>query len=211
MSRCNEPSGARIRAFVRPARLGTIPQQGSGVGARRHGHADRYTTAAPPLLESQPRRTSTGAPVDASWNQRLNGPVASPRSLVLTFETGPGTERHGVSPLRRPDVAHSSRWMAIVLMVASVAISCGATLDRTAADYRQNKSEASLASVAKSLRKGMPRTEVERLLGVPDYSPTVGQFYYSSERDNYGLVVDYRRDGHVTDQLQEFSLGTIGE
>jgi len=65
--------------------------------------------------------------------------------------------------------------------------------------------------VTRSLQKGMPRTDVERMLGPADYSPVEGQYYYSSTRANYGLIVDYRRDGQGTDQLQDFTLGAIGE
>jgi hypothetical protein len=57
----------------------------------------------------------------------------------------------------------------------------------------------------------MPRVEVERMLGAPDYSPVEGQYYYSSDRHNQGLVVDYRLDGQMTDRLQDFTLGPIGE
>jgi len=70
----------------------------------------------------------------------------------------------------------------------------------------------------------MPRSEVEALLGPPGYSPVDGQYYYSSDREvsvgddlplaRYGLVVDYR-DYHsgyeLTNRLQIFTLGPIGE
>jgi hypothetical protein len=57
----------------------------------------------------------------------------------------------------------------------------------------------------------MPRAEVEQLLGEPDYSPTDGQYYYSSNRNKLGLVVDYRIDGEATSQLQRFGMETLGE
>jgi hypothetical protein len=71
----------------------------------------------------------------------------------------------------------------------------------------------------------MKRTVVEDLLGEPDYSPVEGQYYYSSDRKDYveaegtkdtqvtiGLVIDYRdNNGVVTEQLQTFQIGPIGE
>ena len=70
----------------------------------------------------------------------------------------------------------------------------------------------------------MARTNVIDLLGEPDYSPLAGQYYYSSDRWEtvqhgkkemqipVGLLIDYRDDqGRVTEQLQKFLLGRIGE
>ena len=73
-----------------------------------------------------------------------------------------------------------------------------------------------------SLKKGFPRTKLEKLLSKPDYSPTEGQYYYSSDRriflkdeggdTVFGLIVDYRDEkGNVTDSVQEFTFGRIGE
>lgn len=57
----------------------------------------------------------------------------------------------------------------------------------------------------------MKKTEVEALLGEPDYSPTDGQYNYSSSERNRILVVDYRLDTQVTDRLQHFELMTTGD
>jgi hypothetical protein len=97
--------------------------------------------------------------------------------------------------------------LALVILV----VSCASALDRAASNYRQTKSDASLEVIMRSLHKGMPRIEVERLVGAADYSPIEGQYYYSSTRANYGLIVDYRREGQITDRLQDFTLGAIGE
>jgi hypothetical protein len=99
----------------------------------------------------------------------------------------------------------------VLLILVLLAVSCASALDRAASDYRQTKSDASLDVVARSLHKGMARISVERLLGTSDYSPVEGQYYYSSRRANYGLVVDYRSEGRITDRLQDFTLGAIGE
>lgn len=71
----------------------------------------------------------------------------------------------------------------------------------------------------------MLRSEVENLLGEPDYSPVEGQYYYASDREVYpqngtanqvkvpvSLVVDYRNQlGEITDKLQTFWMGPLGE
>jgi hypothetical protein len=102
--------------------------------------------------------------------------------------------------------------------------SAGQSVADASASYKTRRDYASLATIHSHLIKGMPRAEVERLLGEPDYSPTEGQYYYSSDRKEaspdsadrpwatLGLVVDYR-DGNddVTDRLQDFTLGPIGE
>lgn len=99
----------------------------------------------------------------------------------------------------------------MIVALAFAAISCGSTLERAASNYRRAKDFANLEVVAKSLHKGMPRVDVGRMLGAPDYSPVEGQYYYSSDRQNQGLVVDYRLEGQLTDRLQDFTLGPIGE
>jgi outer membrane protein assembly factor BamE (lipoprotein component of BamABCDE complex) len=112
------------------------------------------------------------------------------------------------------------------ILVALVILSGCATgltsREHASEDYKQNGDYASLETIANSFYKGMRRSEVERLLGVPDYSPIEGQYYYSSSRSvdsdeqgrgvPAGLVVDYRdENGQVSDTLQEFWLGPIGE
>ena len=74
----------------------------------------------------------------------------------------------------------------------------------------------------------MEESKVISLLGEPEYSPLEGLYYYSSDRRDpvlldkkdinnevdvpVGLIVDYRDEqGRVTEQLQKFQLGRIGE
>lgn len=111
----------------------------------------------------------------------------------------------------------------LLLCFLTVACSAGpAALDEASAKYKRNKDYPSLEAITATFTQGTPRKEVERLLGEPDYSPTEGQYYYSSNRSEHakdqgrdvtvGLIVDYRtQDGKVTDSLQKFSLGPIGE
>jgi hypothetical protein len=79
------------------------------------------------------------------------------------------------------------------------------------------------------IRLGMSRLEVERVLGPPDYSPSPGQFYFStggnclvSDSPRWeapcGYVVDFHRyrpgpDGEstVADTVQSCSWGGIAE
>ena len=96
-------------------------------------------------------------------------------------------------------------------------------LEEASRSYRETQDFASLEILHAHLTKGMPRPEVERLLGEPDYSPTDGQYYYGSDRtapqgedgtpgSTIGLVVDYRDgSGAVTNELQSFDLRPIGE
>lgn len=95
------------------------------------------------------------------------------------------------------------------------------TLDEASRSYRANRDYASLEMIFGHLSPGMDRSDVERLLGEPDYSPTDGQFYYASDRraadgdrdgSPVGVVVDYRdEDGTVTDTLRDVWIGPIGE
>jgi outer membrane protein assembly factor BamE (lipoprotein component of BamABCDE complex) len=112
-----------------------------------------------------------------------------------------------------------------LLLVGAFLVSCATSLssiEKASANYKQDRDYTSLEIIYKNLSKGMQRKEVERLLGEPDYSPIDGQYYYSSNRSAYaedqgrevaiGVVVDYRdRNGDITEKLQEFWLGPIGE
>jgi outer membrane protein assembly factor BamE (lipoprotein component of BamABCDE complex) len=108
---------------------------------------------------------------------------------------------------------------AVVLTGCSVGLS---SVEYASEHYKNHRDFASLETLVNSFHKGMQRSEVERLLGLPDYSPIEGQYYYSSDRSVYsddqdrevtvGLVADYRDEkGEVTDRLQEFWLGPMGE
>ncbi len=96
------------------------------------------------------------------------------------------------------------------------------SVEKASVTYKRDKSYASLEIIAGGFFKGMRRAEIERQLGEADYSPTDGQYYYSSDRSVYveeqdrkvtvGLVVDYRdENGITTETLQIFRLGPIGE
>lgn len=115
--------------------------------------------------------------------------------------------------------------ISYILLMTAILLGCSAgllSLENDSARYKHNKGYTSLETICNSFYKGMPRTEVEHLLGEPDYSPINGQYYYSSDRSVYledqgrevsvGLVVDYRdMNGKITETLQEFWLGPIGE
>ncbi|MCI5223165.1 MAG: hypothetical protein D3924_10940 [Candidatus Electrothrix sp. AR4] len=97
-------------------------------------------------------------------------------------------------------------------------------LEQVSTRYKAHRDYASLEVIHRHLRQGMARTKVEGLMGEADYSPIAGQYYYSSDRQeterrgkeqvtvSIGLVVDYRDEqGGLTEQLQAFRLGRIGE
>lgn len=108
---------------------------------------------------------------------------------------------------------------AVVLTGCSIGLS---SVEYAGEHYKDHRDFASLETLVNSFHMGMPRSEVERLLGEPDYSPIDGQYYYSSDRTVFsddqnrdvsvGMVADYRdENGGVTDRLQEFWLGPKGE
>jgi outer membrane protein assembly factor BamE (lipoprotein component of BamABCDE complex) len=102
------------------------------------------------------------------------------------------------------------KWFALAVVLL-LALSCAVSLEQAAAKYRADREHQSLQLVASHLRQGMPRQEVERLLGPPDYSPTEGQYYYQSNRRDQVLVVDYRQGDAVSNRLQRFDFETAGE
>lgn len=118
------------------------------------------------------------------------------------------------------------RFLNISIVIFSLCLTACAdrqsALEEASLKYRQSRDYASLEFIHNQLVKGMPRQAVLNLLGEPDYSPIEGQYYYSSNKSikiperasevPVGLVVDYRNpDGILTDSLQTFSLGPIGE
>lgn len=112
-----------------------------------------------------------------------------------------------------------------IILLSVLLVGCfsnGSYIEKVSANYKQTRGYNSLKIIYKGLSKGMQKKEVDRLLGEPDYSPIDGQYYYSSDHYEYseqqernvsvGLVVDYRNsDGIVTEKLQEYRLGPIGE
>lgn len=91
------------------------------------------------------------------------------------------------------------------------------------ASYKQRGDAASLLILFGHLKVGMPRKDVERLLGRPNYSPTEGQYYYGSDAScshdvenpsaPCGVVVDYRKPPEYTptEYLQSCWFGAIAE
>lgn len=81
--------------------------------------------------------------------------------------------------------------------------------------------EELLPEKVRQVRLGMTKVELENLLGQADYSPTEGQFYFSTGGDcpleeggplaSCGLVVEFRNDDVATDALQSCWWGAIGE
>ena len=115
---------------------------------------------------------------------------------------------------------------SFVLIAILLLVGCSFQLVKNASiSYKTHKDNVSLQMIYKHLTKGMKRTDVESLLGEPDYCPIQGQYYYSSDRTEYpagdranqaevpvGVVLDYRNEeGVLTDELQTFWLGPIGE
>lgn len=102
---------------------------------------------------------------------------------------------------------------------------CSKRKSKTASQrYKRTRDYTSLKTLTGCLKLGMPQSEVESLLGEPDYSPIEGQYYYSSNRKNaegviLGLVVEYRKTTYggaeikieITGKLESFSLMPIGE
>jgi len=100
--------------------------------------------------------------------------------------------------------------------------SSASSVEDASKKYRSNKEYSSLEIIYRNLSKGMQRKDVENLLGKSDYSPINGLVYYSSNKSIFsteqnrnvpaGLILDYRVDsGAVTENLQKFHLGVIGE
>jgi len=118
--------------------------------------------------------------------------------------------------------ARFAYFLPLILALAACSTSAPSVADASVS-YKSKRDYASLVTIHGHLANGMPRADVERLLGEPDYSPTEGQYYYSSDRKEasgggdrppatLGLVVDYRdANDLVTNQLQRFALEAIGE
>lgn len=108
------------------------------------------------------------------------------------------------------------------VMIANTCFANPADLETAGKNYRQHKDFASIEIINRTLSKGMPRRNIEKLLGTPDYAPTNGLFYYSTNKTvfdkthnhkvNIGLIVDYRdKNSNPTETLQNFSIEQIGE
>ncbi len=132
----------------------------------------------------------------------------------------------GLLFLDNASVFSSARRVLGVFFLLLAMLGCGPrpdALSKLSASFRKNHDFQSLNSLAGHLKLGMPRAEVERMLGDPDYSPIEGQFYYASKDRKtgkgtpVGLIVEYRRTnpktGEVveTGRLESLYLGPIGE
>jgi hypothetical protein len=128
-----------------------------------------------------------------------------------------------------PNREQFRRQFFATLLLAILLISCVAQaqplLEQASSSYKLRKDYASLEVIHRHLALGMARPAVETLLGEADYSPIEGQYYYLSDRQerlkdageeqgeaSVGLVLDYRnKQGELTDALQTFWLGVLGE
>lgn len=121
--------------------------------------------------------------------------------------------------IARPFLRFTASALAVAWLAACTPAVSG--LEEVATRYRQNHEYDDLKAVSQQLAAGTASAEVERLLGEPDYCPTSGLCYYSSNRKarsadgqrdvSAGLVVDYRDGGSVTPKLQKSWLGPIEE
>lgn len=164
------------------------------------------------------------APVDAL--QTILNTLKLNRIVAEFYVLGEEVRRHP-DGRRGPSLVRTREEMMRNLFIYGIAacfllVGCGLpALDQAGRSYRANRDYASLETIYGQLTEGMARADVEGFLGEPDYSPIDGQFYYSSDRrgaadgrDNVpvGVVVDYREEsGAVTDTLQDFWIGPIGE
>ncbi len=123
----------------------------------------------------------------------------------------------------------SSRKPAALLFVilgALAASGCAPKTDelsRLSAGFRKEHDLRSLTLILGHLSLGMPRAEVEQILGRPDYSPIEGLYYYAvsdrktEEGTPIGLIVEYRRtdvrtgETVLSGKLESLYLGPIGE
>jgi hypothetical protein len=111
-------------------------------------------------------------------------------------------------------------WFLAFVIMAMPSISSNLDLNSASARYRAAQDYESLSVVQSALKKGTARSQVEALLGPPDYSPVDGQVFYASDRQDVtreppatiGLVIDYRDPaGRDVGTIQSMYLGPIGE
>ena len=75
----------------------------------------------------------------------------------------------------------------------------------------QVASSANLEKLAEQLKQGMLKINVEKILGMPDYSPIDGLYYYSA-KNSPSLIIDYRnQQDEITNKLQLFWLAEVEE
>lgn len=102
----------------------------------------------------------------------------------------------------------------VVLLMALSLMACenaSTPLERSAQTYLQQRDVNSLRNLAAHLQRGMPKHEVDALLGQPNHSPMQGQYHYATS-GSHTLVLDYRdKGGNVTDMLQGFWIARSGK
>ncbi len=100
-----------------------------------------------------------------------------------------GTGEHLRTALGLCEMRVRLAFLFLVLLALVGCESAGPSVTDASASYKNRRDYASLATIHNHLIKGMPRAEVERLLGEPDYSPTGGQdlLLLGSERSFTGF------------------------
>lgn len=107
-----------------------------------------------------------------------------------------------------------------LLALSFLLVGCGSS--RSAGDhYRAHGDYRSLHAVSRHLAVGMPESEIESLLGEPEYWPTESQCYYGSDRRvpmdpilnaTYTLVIEYTRQNESPGRVvADWFLGPISE
>lgn len=114
---------------------------------------------------------------------------------------------------------YSGFLIVCLLLLSGCDFFVGEDIKQASTQYQQTQDIDSLQTLHKQLKQGMPRSDVEALLGVAQYSPTEGVDYYPAAKDspqqqsaNTGLVVEYLNErDEFTDQVQRFWLGELSE
>lgn len=113
--------------------------------------------------------------------------------------------------------------MAVPILLTAILAACGN--HPAARSCNLNAPEALAPPAALQVRTGMSLNELELLLGPASYSPSAGQYYFSTGGDcpldedgrtaSCGLVADFRADRGddivVTPALRSCWWGAIGE
>ena len=97
--------------------------------------------------------------------------------------------------------------LAVLVGMAHGLAGCGPTPVRDlSAHYREHQDYRSLRELVKCLNLGMSEKQVTAILGQPDYSPTDGIYYYSSDRE-----VEYEGGTTCVGVIVEYHVSTGGK